>query len=735
MATESQTFKASLTGTPKRNRGVDTIPTCTSTDKVARWRLEAAQENLSDPEGNRAKPDVADAGATETGLVAATAPRKLLTVHRRLMLDTKRLIKSLESCETKREFDFESRKFNLLKSEYENFRYSASELKDVELNQLSSEIADKFKKCVNLFETVKDKFCDKTNPLNESENDCDDDMGPADSVSLIAASSMRVTSSKSSIVKQIELERRRSELQVLEDLARSRKTKLEAQAKAAEAKAKAEAEAAAAVAAAEEEETLAKLRMEAIELEAEEKRIACGSEAGSVVSGRSRRSVRSTSSAVSVKSSLIKNAEFKRSAEPTHGTEAGSKPEVGAMLLEHKASKLRLRPLVTEPRPRSNEPQPMQFEQKRNSVTNVTNSINEKFNAMFTNDKSTVLNPQARGFIPQHVSGSRNHNSAAYHNHDAENSENVQRCVSRRVLDAENQHTVLRTAEHGNSGNSNAGPDPCPQFRVNAATWPNVDNPVASESNPNAALSAYLERQGRNEYINLASQVGYDGANIAFVFFENQVRRLMNESPYDERKLEVLRAACVGQPREMVNLFCAPMKSMTTAQRIEKALDRLRQRYGVSSGLTSEPRVIAIRHGAKVNFTATSLKMYNEDLNTLEVFAYAHDEYNKLSGQLLLDTANRLPSALKRRYLDFLDKNGISLNQPSFESLRKFVGHEINVTTSDYAQAFFKSEDKEKSREPQSGRSEFRVHQVALDSGAGAPARGGRGGQVPPPGN
>ena len=113
------------------------------------------------------------------------------------MLDTKRLIKSLESCETKSKFDFESRKFNLLKSEYENFRYSASELKNVDLNQLLSEIADEFKTCVNLFETVKDKFCYKTNPLNESENDCDNDViGPADSVSLIAASSTSVTSSK-----------------------------------------------------------------------------------------------------------------------------------------------------------------------------------------------------------------------------------------------------------------------------------------------------------------------------------------------------------------------------------------------------------------------------------------------------------------------------------------------------------------------------------------------------------
>ena len=408
-----------------------------------------------------------------------------------------------------------------------------------------------------MFEIVKDKFCNKTNPLNESENDCDDDdMGPADSVSLIAASSTSVTSSKSSIVKQIELERRRSELQVLEDLARSRKAEAKAEAKSAAAAALA----ATMAAAAKEEETLAKLRLQAIELEAEEKRIACGSEAGSVVFGRSRPSVRSTSSAVSVKSSLIKNAEFKRSAEPAHGTKAGSKPKVGAMLLEHKARELRLRPLVTEPRPRSNETQPMLFEQKRNSVTNGTNSIKEKFNAMFINDKSTVLNPQARGFIPQHVSGSRNHNSAAYHNDYAENAGSVQRCVSRRVLDAENQHTVLGTAEYGNSGNSNVGPNPCPQFRVNATTWPNVNTPVASESNPNAALNAYLERQGRNEYINLATQVGYDGANIAFVFFENQVRRLMNDSPYDERKLEVLRAACVGQPREMVNLFCAPMK-------------------------------------------------------------------------------------------------------------------------------------------------------------------------------
>ena len=190
----------------------------------------------------------------------------------------------------------------------------------------------------------------------------------------------------------------------------------------------------------------------------------------------------------------------------------------------------------------------------------------------------------------------------------------------------------------------------------------------------------------------------------------------MAESPCDERKLEILQASCLGQPREMVNLFIAPMKCLSTPQRIEKTLDRLRQRYGVSGGLTSEPQIISIRHGPKVVFTSASLKSFNEDLNTLEVFAYAHDEAEKLSGQLLLDVANRLPGVLKRRYLDYLLQRVLSLNKPGFESLRRFVVHELVVMTSDYAQTFFKTEDKEKTRETSGGRNLVCVRQVAFES-------------------
>ena len=228
------------------------------------------------------------------------------------------------------------------------------------------------------------------------------------------------------------------------------------------------------------------------------------------------------------------------------------------------------------------------------------------------------------------------------------------------------------------------------------------------------ALRAYIERQDRNEFINLASQIGYDGRNIDFVFYENQIRRLMHESPYDERRLEVLRASCIGQPREMVNLFFAPMRNMSASRRIERALDRLRQRYGVSGGLTSEPKIAKIRTGPRVAMSVASLKAFNEDLNTLEVYAHAHDELDKLSGQLMLDTANRLPGVLKRRYLDYLDKKSINLNQPGFESLREFVVHELNLMTSDYAQSFFKSDDKDRASGPSNGHTALRVRQVAV---------------------
>ena len=106
--------------------------------------------------------------------------------------------------------------------------------------------------------------------------------------------------------------------------------------------------------------------------------------------------------------------------------------------------------------------------------------------------------------------------------------------------------------------------------------------------------------------------------------------------------------------------------------------------------------------------------MYNEDFNTLEIFAMAHDEVEKLCGQLFLDTASRFPHVLKQRYLDYLNKKGLDLNCPGFESLRDFVGNEIQTKASDCAQAFFKSESKEGQM---SCSKNYQVRQVTFGTG------------------
>ena len=79
----------------------------------------------------------------------------------------------------------------------------------------------------------------------------------------------------------------------------------------------------------------------------------------------------------------------------------------------------------------------------------------------------------------------------------------------------------------------------------------------------------------------------------------------------------------------------------------------------------------------------------------MEVFAYAHNEIDKVSGKLLVDEANRLSVLLKRQYRDYLTKIASDLNSPRFDMLRKFVAGELSVSTSDYAQFFFKSEEKD----------------------------------------
>ena len=607
------------------------------------------------PKGNDNGSSASGRESNPTGPVpSANIRRKILTMRRKLLLDLKRLHSALTDCTSPDHFfEHELPYFGFVEESYENLLRTLDSLNDVEFKKEMFEgIVDSFEQCSKLFENCQTRFLEPINKRAEtnSDNEEEDEIKASDSVSQIGVSTS-IVSKKSDLAQQIEFERKRTEIESIEEITKARKARLLAEA--------------------EEAESLAKLRLEKANLEAEEKLAAF--EGSSILSTSTK--IKSFSSSRSRARRNISNLRVKSE---------------NAAKLEHCAEqRIELEPLPVKPKVpivrkrlvKTTELKPHEVMNRLNDLC-LNDMVPENVQIFGSRDWQTTASRQVSGV------------NVNPFNQLNENRENVNEKTSNPVKNYMASHMKVK---------SESGSHELPQR-------PQV-NEVAN--NNDLILRTYLDRQGRNEYITLASQIGYDGNNIAFVFYENQIRRLMSESPFEERRLEVLRASCVGQPREMVNLFCVPMKNMSTSRRIEKALDRLRQRYGVSGGLTSEPKVMAVRNGPKVSFTSTSLKLFNEDLNTLEVFAYAHDEVEKLSGQLLIDTANRLPSLLKRRYLDYLNKRNLNLNSPGFDSLRDFVVHELNTMTSDYAQAFFKSDEKDGSRESTGGTKNVRVRQVA----------------------
>ena len=159
---------------------------------------------------------------------------------------------------------------------YEKFRDGLNELKDSKaLKQLIENVADSYESCVKLFKQCESRF---NKPLaHETISDDlggnDDELEPCDSASQIT-SHRSVTSATSSVLKRIELERKKAELRNLEELSKLKLRKAELGAKRAQAQAEAEIE---------EAETLAKLRLENANLEAEEKILACSLQSGSEI--------------------------------------------------------------------------------------------------------------------------------------------------------------------------------------------------------------------------------------------------------------------------------------------------------------------------------------------------------------------------------------------------------------------------------------------------------------------
>ena len=593
------------------------------------------------------------------------AGRKLMTVRRQLLVRIKALIVELKSCKTYEKFSHQMSKCINLRVDYSDYHQALDKFTDPNwVCELNDQICDKYNECMATFDVLEKEYAVVPSELNADERNAnlsasatiDDDqynIEPEDSVSQVSGPVSMLSKISNRSIT------RRIDLEKrraeLKISHELQQAKIQARAKAEEAQARAKAEEAKARAKAEEARFQAQI--EEAEMLAK---------------------LRLEEAALEAEEKLLACSELGSSAISLRSAKSR----------RSKSSILSAKSKVGKPR--------TTFDKHSVNPNNIVDSSVAFSNVKSKSPTTNVVNHLTR----------------------AQNTLKPPVQVIEPTVDEQNRYFLNPTAKEFERGTvSRSKAETIANTQDGPTTVPAKTYVAATPSACDSAMKTYLERQGRNEYINLASQIAYDGENMAFVFYENQIRRLMDESPYPERRFGVLRASCVGQPREMVNLFFAPMKAMSTSHRVEKALSRLKERYGVPGGLTSEPKVKAIRYGPKITFGTASLKAFNEELNLLEVFAYAHDEVGKLSGQLLLDTANRLPNFLKRRYLDYLTKINANLNQPGFDALRGFVTHELSVLTSDYAQTFFGGDDKEKSRDTGSGghrNKQVHVRQVVL---------------------
>ena len=222
-------------------------------------------------------------------------------------MDIKSCCSALSLCGSHKSLELESINYRSLELAVKKFIDSAKDVdNDEHLIQLSSDLINYMRRCTDLYKTCKQRFTkDKADYSFENglHSDADDDdVKPTDSISQVA-SRYTATSSKSSLLKLVELERKQAEIEQEKKLAKARKMQLldeaearkaEAEAEARKAKAEAEAEARTAkakaeaevrkaeaeaeaevcnarlLAEAEEAEALAQISLESIKLKAEE---------------------------------------------------------------------------------------------------------------------------------------------------------------------------------------------------------------------------------------------------------------------------------------------------------------------------------------------------------------------------------------------------------------------------------------------------------------------------------
>ena len=72
----------------------------------------------------------------------------------------------------------------------------------------------------------------------------------------------------------------------------------------------------------------------------------------------------------------------------------------------------------------------------------------------------------------------------------------------------------------------------------------------------------------RKDFFDEALLIGYDESNMPYVMFKNQIINLMERCPYPDRKLPLLRAACVRAAAQTIAMVISDTLGLMMRQRL-----------------------------------------------------------------------------------------------------------------------------------------------------------------------
>ena len=106
----------------------------------------------------------------------------------------------------------------------------------------------------------------------------------------------------------------------------------------------------------------------------------------------------------------------------------------------------------------------------------------------------------------------------------------------------------------------------------NASNGRNIGFSPSSGNSSADQKNCFFEYQNCKTFMDKAALIGYDGANMPFIFFKNRIYALMDSCPFEGVRLTLLQAACAGTAAQMIANLTSDTPGLSEKDRIEMSL-------------------------------------------------------------------------------------------------------------------------------------------------------------------